>query len=208
MYVPRAAYSFRMSFWIVPLSASHGVPRRSATTRTKPRRIAAGALIVIEIETFSSGIPSSSVSMSAIESIATPTFPTSPRASLSSESMPICVGRSKATERPVVPRSSRYRYRRFDSAAVENPAYCRIVQSLPRYICACGPRVKGNSPGAPRSRSGAKPRISRSRPVHAWGISIPDVVLRGIGDDVSLPVFIRVLARCVFMLPSARRRNR
>ena len=41
--------------------------------------------------------------MSSIESMATPTRPTSPRARGLSESWPICVGRSKATESPVWP---------------------------------------------------------------------------------------------------------
>jgi hypothetical protein len=44
------------------------------------------ALIVIEVETRSRGIPSNSVAMSSIESIATPTWPTSPAASGWSES--------------------------------------------------------------------------------------------------------------------------
>ena len=39
------------------------------------------ALIVIEVDTRSSGIPSNNRSMSSMESIATPTRPTSPRAS-------------------------------------------------------------------------------------------------------------------------------
>jgi hypothetical protein len=43
-------------------------------------------LIVIEVETESSGIPSSRMRMSSIESIATPTLPTSPRAIGASES--------------------------------------------------------------------------------------------------------------------------
>ena len=67
------------------------------------------ALIVIEVVTRSSGMPSVSVSMSSSEEMATPTFPTSPSARGSSESKPICVGRSKATERPVWPCSSRNR---------------------------------------------------------------------------------------------------
>ena len=92
------------------------------------------ALMVIDVETRSSGIPSKSRVMSSMESIATPTRPTSPRARAWSESYPICVGRSKATLRPLPPWSSRYRYRRFDSAALPNPAYCRIVQRRPRYI--------------------------------------------------------------------------
>jgi hypothetical protein len=60
-------------------------------------------LIVIEVDTRSSGMPSNSCAMSSIESIATPTRPTSPAASEWSESYPICVGRSNATLRPVTP---------------------------------------------------------------------------------------------------------
>ena len=40
------------------------------------------ALIVIEVETLSSGMPSNSRTMSSSESMATPTFPTSPAASV------------------------------------------------------------------------------------------------------------------------------
>jgi hypothetical protein len=91
-------------------------------------------LIVIDVDTWSSGMPSKSNAMSSIESMATPTRPTSPAASGASESYPICVGRSNATLKPVTPWDRRYRFRRFDSAAVPNPAYCRIVQRRPRYI--------------------------------------------------------------------------
>ena len=45
------------------------------------RRIAAVELMVMEVETFSSGMPSKRVSMSSSESMATPTLPTSPSAS-------------------------------------------------------------------------------------------------------------------------------
>ena len=62
--------------------------------------------MVIEVETLSSGMPSKSSRMSSMESIATPTLPTSPCAMASSESYPIWVGRSKATERPMVPARS------------------------------------------------------------------------------------------------------
>ena len=44
------------------------------------------ALIVIDVDTRSSGIPSNSAAMSSIESMATPTRPTSPAASGASES--------------------------------------------------------------------------------------------------------------------------
>ena len=65
------------------------------------------ALIVIEVETWSSGISSNAVRMSSIESIATPVRPTSPRQRGSSESRPSWVGRSKAIESPVEPCASR-----------------------------------------------------------------------------------------------------
>ena len=68
---------------------------------------AAVALIVIEVDTSASGRPRRSTRMSSIESMATPTRPTSPRARASSESRPIWVGRSKATLRPVCPCDSR-----------------------------------------------------------------------------------------------------
>ncbi len=44
------------------------------------------ALMVIEVDTESSGMPSNSAAMSSSESIATPTLPTSPAASGWSES--------------------------------------------------------------------------------------------------------------------------
>ena len=65
------------------------------------------ALIVIDVDTRSSGMPSTSSAMSSIESIATPTRPTSPAARAWSESYPICVGRSKATLSPLTPWASR-----------------------------------------------------------------------------------------------------
>jgi hypothetical protein len=48
--------------------------------------VSRGALIVMEVETLSSGSPANRTRMSSTESIATPTLPTSPRASGSSES--------------------------------------------------------------------------------------------------------------------------
>ena len=49
--------------------------------------------------------------MSSTLSIATPALPTSPRARGESESSPICVGRSNATDSPVCPAASRCRKR-------------------------------------------------------------------------------------------------
>ena len=109
--------------------------------------MAAVALMVIDVDTRSSGMPSSSVRMSASESIATPTRPTSPCAMGWSESYPICVGRSKAVESPVCPAARRSLKRALVSSAVPNPAYWRMVQKRPRYMVGWIPRVKGNSPG-------------------------------------------------------------
>jgi hypothetical protein len=50
-YVPRAMYSFRMSFWIVPRSFSAATPCRSATATYSASRIVAVALIVIDVDT-------------------------------------------------------------------------------------------------------------------------------------------------------------
>jgi hypothetical protein len=96
-------YSLSTSFWMVPVSSSPLTPFSSATSWYISSSSAAGALIVIEVETSSRGISSNSTRMSSIESIATPTLPTSPLAISASESCPIWVGRSKATESPPVP---------------------------------------------------------------------------------------------------------
>ncbi len=101
-----AMNSFRMSFWMVPRSAVHGTPCRSATTRYIASSIGAGELIVIEVDTAPRSMPSKSASMSASDTTLTPHLPTSPSASGWSGSRPISVGRSKATLRPVPPAAS------------------------------------------------------------------------------------------------------
>src|SRR3989304_4763877 len=80
MYVPRATYSFSTSFCAVPAMRSCGTPCFCPTTAYIATSTDAGALIVIEVLTWSSGMPSNIVSMSASVSIATPPFPTSPSA--------------------------------------------------------------------------------------------------------------------------------
>src|SRR5438034_8137449 len=87
--------------------------------------MAAGELIVIDVVTWSRGIPSKRVSMSCSDVTATPHFPTSPRDNGWSGSRPIRVGRSKATERPWLPCSSRYLKRALVWAAEPKPANCR-----------------------------------------------------------------------------------
>jgi len=63
--------------------------------------------MVMLVETFDMSMPSKTRAMSSMESMATPTRPTSPRARGSSESMPSCVGRSNAMESPGAPLASR-----------------------------------------------------------------------------------------------------
>ena len=151
--MPRLTYSLRTSFWAVPRIWAGSRPCRLQATWYIATSTAAGALMVIEVETWSSGMPSNIASMSRIESIATPTRPTSPSALGSSESRPICVGRSNAVERPGWPWSIRNRKRRLVSAAVPKPAYWRIDHGRPAYMSRWMPRVNGNDPGSPRSRS-------------------------------------------------------
>jgi hypothetical protein len=79
-------YSLRMSPGQVPERTSSARPRRRATATYRASRMAAVALMVMEVETRSSGIPSRRTSMSSRLSMATPTRPTSPAAWGSSES--------------------------------------------------------------------------------------------------------------------------
>ena len=102
-----AMYSLRMSVCSVPSRSDHGTPCRSAAARKNANRIVAGPLMVIDVEMSPSGMPSKSASKSASESVATPHRPTSPSLRGSSESRPISVGMSKATDSPPWPWASR-----------------------------------------------------------------------------------------------------
>ncbi len=79
-------YSLSTSFWTVPVNWPPRMPRSAATSWYSRSSTDAGALIVIDVDTLSRGRPWNSVRMSSIESIATPTLPTSPCATGSSES--------------------------------------------------------------------------------------------------------------------------
>ncbi len=100
-----AMYSLKMSVWSVPFRTPMSAPCRSAATRYMQNTGTAGPLIVIDVVTWSMGMSANSASMSRAESIATPQCPTSPRLWTSSESRPIRVGMSKATESPPPPRA-------------------------------------------------------------------------------------------------------
>ena len=62
--MPRATYSFSTSFCTVPRSFSAGTPCFSPAATYIASITAAGALIVMLVETLSSGISANSVSMS------------------------------------------------------------------------------------------------------------------------------------------------
>src|SRR5579862_5638479 len=134
MYSFCAMYSFKISFCNVPEIFFQSAPCFSATARYIAQITEAGELIVIEVVTSASGILSNSVSMSASELIATPHFPTSPSDKGWSESYPINVGKSKATEGPVCPWEGKYRNLRLVSSAAPKPANWRMVHRRPRYM--------------------------------------------------------------------------
>ena len=112
------------------------------------------ALIVIDVETLSSGMPSSSTCMSSTrvdrDADATDFAERARRIGVDAHLR-------RQVERDATARSARRRAdggsARSSRRAVPKPAYCRIVQSRPRYIVGCTPRVNGNAPGSPRSRA-------------------------------------------------------
>ena len=119
-------------------------PDVSATATYIASRTMAVELMVIDVDTRSSGIPSNSSAMSSMESMATPTRPTSPAASTVIGVVAHLGGqieRHAESRDPVLeqlPDTAR-----FDSVAVPKPAYWRIVHRRPRYIVGWMPRVKG-----------------------------------------------------------------
>ena len=102
-----AWYSFKMSFCRVPPRRWRATPWSSALATNMARMTGADALIVIDVVIADRSMSANRSAMSSMVSMATPTRPTSPWARGWSLSRPICVGRSKATERPVWPAARR-----------------------------------------------------------------------------------------------------
>ncbi len=116
--------------------------------------------MVIEVVTWPRSMPSKSASMSSIESTATPQRPTSP-----SDSRLVGVpshqgrhvegdrqaGLALLQEEPVALVGLR---------GDPNPANCRMVHILPRYMVGWMPRVYGYSPGRGSSRAASRPAAS------------------------------------------------
>src|SRR5665811_2408657 len=98
--------------------------------------------MVIEVFICASGMSAKSARMLPTCDIGTPTLPTSPRDNAWSGSYPVCVGRSKATERPVCPLARLRRKSSLLAMALEWPAYVRMTHagSLPG-------RLPGRLPG-------------------------------------------------------------
>ncbi len=80
MYSFWAMNSLRMSFCSVPDSSARGTPIFSAATMYIAQIMAAGELMVIDVEISSTGSPASRISMSARLDTATPHVPNSPSA--------------------------------------------------------------------------------------------------------------------------------
>ena len=70
--------SFRMSFWMVPVSLARGTPCSSPATMKLASTGSTAPFMVIDTDMRSSGTPSKRIFMSSTESIATPALPTSP----------------------------------------------------------------------------------------------------------------------------------
>ena len=108
IYVFLTINSLRISFCIVPVSLFCLTPCSSAATIKLASTGITAPFIVIDTDISSSGILSKRVFISSTLSIATPAFPTSPTTSGWSESYPLCVARSNATESPFCPFSSAF----------------------------------------------------------------------------------------------------
>ena len=127
-------YSLSTSFWTVPRSRAGDALLLGDELVGRSRSSAAGALIVIDVETSPSGMPASSVSMSASESIATPVRPTSPSRAR--------VVRVVAELRRQVERDREARLAAREQVAETRvrllggteAAYWRIVHGRPRYM--------------------------------------------------------------------------
>ena len=78
MKVLRTMNSFKMSFWMVPPSFSGVTPCSSPATMYMARIGSTAPFMVIDTVIWSSGMPSNRISMSRMESMATPAIPTSP----------------------------------------------------------------------------------------------------------------------------------
>ena len=136
-----AWYSFRMSFWSVPPSCGRARRRCSSATATYMASRIARRRVDRHRRGDLAEVDAGEEVLHVGERVDRRRRTCRPRrrASGSSESRPMSVGRSNAVDSPSPPAASRSWNRRFVSCAVPNPANIRIVQSFERYIDAYGP---------------------------------------------------------------------
>ena len=156
MYVPRAMYSLRMSFWIVPLSAvtsdaalfGHGEIHREQRRSGCVDRHRRAHLVERK--------PARRTCMSSSVSMATPTRPTSPKRADSPNRCPSGWGDRTPPRGPSVPRPADAEARvRFGGRAEPG-----VLAHGPRPAAVhdgCTPRVYGNAARVPMSRSSRCP---------------------------------------------------
>jgi len=149
-------YSFNTSFCTVPDSLRRLRPAAEppATIHAKPKSTPSGDRHRRRNFRQFDAIEQPARCMSSMESIATPTLPTSPVASGLSESESICVGRSKRHDKPSshLPAGTCNACWLFRHSPM--PAYWRIVQRAPVHRCLhatrewkiAGCRCRGYSP--------------------------------------------------------------
>ena len=110
---------------------------------------------------------------------------------------------SNAVDSPVWPWLSRNRNRRLVSSGVPNPENIRIVQSFPRYMVACGPRVNGYCPGSPSFSSYRQPGPRSAGPYTGF-TGMPESVSCFLpSSDIDPEQSIRVRAARVYCAPEA-----
>ena len=149
MYVPRAMYSLRMSFWIVPLTAVQGMPRSSATTRYIASSVDAVALMVIEVDTRSSGMPSQQ-RVHVLDGVDRDAHP----ADLAGGARGIGVDTHLRRQVEGDGEPGLARRQQVAGIARWSPPRCRSRRTAasstggPRYIVGWMPRVNGNCPGS------------------------------------------------------------
>ena len=130
-----------MSFCSVPPSLAIGTPCFSAAAMYIAQMTAAGPLMVIEVVTWSSGMPSKRISMSASDETATPHLPNSPQRHRVVVVVAVERRHVEGDREARLPLLSRYLKRSLVSSAVPKPANMRIVHGLARYIVGWTPRV-------------------------------------------------------------------
>ena len=160
--------------------------------------------MVIDVVISSSGMPSNRVSKSASESVATPHRPTSPSLWGSSESRPIRVGMSKATESPPCPWPAGTCSARWSPRRSRSRRTAASSRAGPGTSWGGRRGCTGTGPGSPRSRSWSK--SSRSSDVYSGSMGSPEMVSKSASRSAACRYLLALTPRGSLRLlrPSAR----